>query len=150
MGGTRIFAMETNSMTRSRLKLFSALAFLTMMAAAPLFAQTVPADAWAWRATAYLWMPAIKSTTQLDLPDGGTISESTQTNFDDILSKLKFAFAGTLEGRRGPWSFLGDAQYLNLGNLKSNVHSISGQTGIVSVPIDTGSRAILKQFMGTF
>jgi len=120
--------------------------------ALPVSAQTgaMPADAWAWRATAYLWMPAIKSTTQLDLPDGGTISESTDTTFSDILSKLKFAFAGTLEGRRGPWSFLGDAQYLNLGGLKSNVHSISGPTGIVTVPIDTGSRSNLKQFLGTF
>ena len=137
-------------MIKPRLYVCSALAVLTMTAAAPLFAQTVPVDAWAWRATAYLWLPGIKSSTQLDLPGGGTISESTDTNFSDILSKLKFAFAGTLEGRRGPWSFLGDVQYINVGGLKSKVTSISGPTGIVTVPIDTGSRMNLKNVISTF
>ena len=137
-------------MIRSRLKLCSALAIFTMTAAAPLFAQTVPADAWAWRASVYLWLPTIKSTTQLDLPDGGSIGSETSTTASDILSKLKFAFAGTLEGRRGPWSFLGDVQYINLGGLRSKVTSISGPGGIVTVPIDTGSRANFKNFIGTF
>jgi hypothetical protein len=111
---------------------------------------TMAYDAWAWRAAAYLWMPGVKSSVQLDLPGGGTISDSTNTNFSDILSKLKFALAGTLEGRRGPWSFLGDVQYINLGNLKSNVTSISGPGGIVTVPIDTGSRINLKNVISTF
>jgi hypothetical protein len=130
----------------------SAVAGLLAMLAPSVSAQTgtMPADAWVWRATAYLWLPSIKTSTQLDLPGGGTISESTDTNFSDILSKLKFAFAGTLEGRRGPWSFLGDVQYINVGGLKSKVTSISGPTGIVTVPIDVGSRVNLKNVISTF
>ena len=129
-----------------------AAAGLMLVLALPVSAQTsmAPPDAWAWRAAVPLWLPTIHSTTQLDLPGGGTITDETKTTTSDVLSKLKFAFAGTLEGRRGPWSFLGDVIYINLGGLKSKVTSISGPTGIVTVPIDTGSRSNLKQFLGTF
>ena len=95
-------------------------------------------------------MPGIKTSTQLDLPGGGTISESTNTNFSDIFAKLKFALPVTFEGRRGPWSFLGDVQYINIGGLNSKVTSISGPGGIITVPIDTGSRFNLKNTIATF
>jgi hypothetical protein len=139
-------------MKQARRITLAAAAGLTLLLPLPVAAQTgaMPADAWAWRATAYLWLPTIHSTTQLDLPGGGTITDETKTTASDALSKLKFAFAGTLEGRRGPWSFLGDAQYLNLGALKSNVTSIFGPTGTVTVPIDTGSRSNFANFIGTF
>jgi opacity protein-like surface antigen len=130
----------------------SAVAGVIATLALSVSAQTsaIAPDAWAWRATVYLWLPSVKSSTELDLPGGGTISGSTDTSSRDVLSKLKFAFAGTLESRRGPWSFLGDVQYYNFGSLKSKVTSISGPTGIVTVPIDAGSRANLKTFIGTF
>jgi hypothetical protein len=117
----------------------------------PATAQTgapVPADAWAWRFGLNGWLPSVHSSTQFDLPAGGNISAETDPG--NYLSKLKFAFMGTLEARRGPWSFLADMSYLNLGDLKSKVRSISGPTGIVSVPIDVGTRSDIKGFIGTF
>jgi hypothetical protein len=105
-------------------------------------------DAWTWRATADLWLPSVHSTTKLDLPTGGNIS--SEVNPGGYLTKLKFGFMGTLDGRRGPWSFLGDAMYLNLGDLKSKVTSITGPAGNVTVPIDVGSRNDIKSFIGTF
>jgi opacity protein-like surface antigen len=117
----------------------------------PAAAQTgtaVPTEAWAWRVGLNGWFPSVHSSTQLDLPNGGNISAETDPG--SYLSKLKFAFMGTLEARRGPWSFLADALYLNIGDLRSKVRSISGPTGIVTVPIDAGTRSDLKGFIGTF
>ena len=128
-----------------------ALLVFTLVFALPAVAQTPqtrPSDAWAWRFAANLWLPSIRSDTQLDLPGGGNISAESDPS--GYLSKLKFAFMGTLEARRGPWSFLADALYLNLGDVKSKVRSISGPTGIITVPIDTGTRTELKGFIGTF
>ena len=129
----------------------SAVAGLILSFALPAAAQTgtaVPTEAWTWRVGLNGWFPSIHSSTQLDLPNGGNISAETDPG--SYLSKLKFAFMGTLEARRGPWSFLADALYLNVGDLRSKVRSISGPTGIVTVPIDAGTRSDLKGFIGTF
>jgi hypothetical protein len=105
-------------------------------------------DDWAWRFGVNLWLPSIESTTQFELPGGGNISSEADPG--GYLKKLKFVFMGTLEARRGPWSLLGDVVYLDLGDLKTKVTSISGPGGIVTVPIDTGTHSDLKGFVGTF
>jgi hypothetical protein len=129
---------------------FTAAAGLTLLLAAPASAQTgaAPSDGWAWHASLNGWFPSIRSTTQLDLPSGGNISADTDSG--GALSKLKFAFMGTLEARRGPWSLLADGVYFDFGNLRSNVRSISGPGGIVTAPIDAGTTSDLKGFVGTF
>ena len=123
---------------------------LTLLLALPASAQmgAAASDTWAWRASLNGWFPSIHSTTQLDLPSGGDISATTDPG--GYLSKLKFVFMGTLEARRGPWSLLADAVYVDFGNLRSNVRSISSPGGIVTVPIDAGTTSDLKGFIGTF
>ncbi len=123
---------------------------LTLLLALPVSAQTgaAPSDGWAWRASLNAWLPSVHSSTQFDLPSGGNISGTTDPG--GYLSKLKFAFMGTLEARRGQWSFLADGVYVDFGNLRSNVRSISGPGGIVTVPIDAGTTSDLKGFIGTF
>jgi hypothetical protein len=127
-----------------------AIAALASALTLPAVAQTVataPSGAWAWRLALNGWLPTVHSSTQLDLPGGGNIS--TEADPSGYLSKLQFAFMGTLEGRRGAWSFLADALYLNLGDVKSKVRSITGPGGNVSIPIDNGTRSDLKGFIGT-
>ena len=128
-----------------------AVAGLILPLALPASAQTgtvVQPDAWAWRASVNGWLPGVKASSQYSLPGGGSISGEADAS--DVLSKLKFAFMGTLEARRGPWLFAADAIYLNLGDLKSKTTSISGPSGIVTVPIDAGTRSDVKGFIGTF
>jgi hypothetical protein len=127
-----------------------AVAGLMLTLALPVSAQTgaVSADAWAWRASIDGWFPSVRSSTQFDLPAGGNISAEADPG--NYLSKLKFAFMGTLEARRGPWSFLANAVYLNMGDLKSKVTSISGPGGNITAPINAGTRSDLKGFIGTF
>src|SRR5436189_2866484 len=104
---TRNFG-ATNMKQAQRITLAAA-AGLTLLLALPVSAQTgaAPSDGWAWRASLNAWLPSIHSSTQFDLPSGGNISGTTD------LSKLKFAFMGTLEARRGQWSFLADGVYVD-------------------------------------
>src|SRR5664279_6604069 len=108
-------------MTMKPTKRIAAAAFagLTLTLALPSAAQTgtmVSSDAWAWRFGVNLWLPSIHTSTQFDLPNSGNISaESDPGNY---LLKLKSVFMGSLEARRGQWSFVADALYLNLNDLK--------------------------------
>lgn len=115
----------------------------------PALAQTgtTPSDAWTWRATIYGWFPSINGTSNFKgLPGGGEID--TNVNPQGYLSRLQFAFMGTLEARRGPWSVIGDAIYLNFGNHASRIVSISGPGGGIAIPIDTGTTTNLEGFVG--
>src|SRR5690242_18021333 len=103
---------------------------------------------WTWRATIYGWFPSINGTTKFeDLPAGGEITANT--NPDSYLSRLQFAFMGTLEARRGPWSVIGDGIYLNFGHHSARIKSISGAGGNVPVPVDSGATTNLEGFVGT-
>lgn len=136
-------------MKLSRANLYGALAVVAMAAAGPLSAQTAPgaSDPWTWRATVYAWLPSINGTTNFrGLPGGGEID--LETNPEGYLSRLQFAFMGSLEARRGPWSVLGDAIYLNMGNHASRINAISGPGGNVTVPVDTGTTTNLEGFVG--
>jgi hypothetical protein len=107
---------------------------------------TTMSDAWTWRATLYGWLPSVHSTSDLDI--GGGESINTDTNPSSYLSNLKFTVMGTLEARKGAWSFIGDAIYLNFGNLKSNLRSIEGPGGIIVIPATANIRTDLKGFAG--
>jgi hypothetical protein len=138
-------------MTVVRRIALTAIAALTSALALPAMGQPVAmasSDAWTWRFALNGWLPSLGSSTQLDLPGGGNIAAEADPS--GYLSKLKFAFMGTLEARRGPWSFLADALYLNLGDVRSKVRSVTGPGGIVTIPIDNGTRTDLKGFIGTF
>ena len=64
---------------------------------------------WSYSGTFYLW--AAETKTSIDTPVG-TI-EST-LSFGDALENLDFAFMGTLQAEKGPWSIIGDFVGTNL------------------------------------
>jgi hypothetical protein len=95
----------------------------------------------------YLWLPSIIGSTKFaDLPGGGAIE--IEQSPGEYLKALNFAFMGTVEARRGPYSFLFDGIYLNMGTQDAKVRSISGPNGSVSVPVDTGSQLKIAGFLG--
>ena len=113
----------------------SAAALLSSATALPCAA----ADDWAWSGTVYAWLPSIVGSSRFDhLPGGGSIDVAPSPN--EYLKSLNFAFMGTVEARRGPYSLLLDGIYLNLGKQDATVRSISGPGGAVTVPVDTGSQ----------
>ena len=107
---------------------------------------SAPPDAWAWRATVYGWFPNARATTSVGLPGGGNVSIDTKP--DNYLTNLQFAFMGTLEARKGPWSFIGDAVYIDFGKLKSNLSTINTPAGNLPLPVSANASADLKAFVG--
>jgi hypothetical protein len=109
--------------------------------------ETNLADAWAWRATLYGWFPDARASSSITVPGAGKVN--VDTNPGSYLSKLEFAFMGTLEARKGPWSFVGDAIYVDFGNQQSSTTTISGPAGSINLPVPVNVHLDLSAFVGT-
>jgi len=82
----------------------------------PWVAQAQPAeDADGVRVTLYGWFPGLSGTTQFPSGAGGP---SFDINAKDLISNLKMAFMGTLEGNVGRWGGLVDWVYTDVGDSK--------------------------------
>ena len=105
---------------------------LSMAAAVPVAqAQgTAGPDDWQYRATIYGWFPGIKGETQFSSGAGGP---SINVNANDLISSLKMAFMGTLEGRRGQWGGMVDWFYADVGDTESATREFSILGGVVPV-----------------
>ena len=78
-------------------------------------------DKWQFGAELYLWMASIGGTA--------TSGEDIDIDFDTIIDNLDMAFMGGLQAKKGKWSFMLDAIYLNASGDKS---------GTITVPIGPG------------
>lgn len=83
-------------------------ALLGLLAMGPAAAQE---GGWSYSLSGYLWMSATDVTA--DTPFGEV---SAELSFRDALSDLKFGLMGSFEARNGPWGFVGDLLYFNLGS----------------------------------
>jgi hypothetical protein len=102
------------------------------------------ADDWSWRMAVNAWLPSVHTTTNLEPPGGGNISARTEPG--NYLDNLEFTFMGTLEARRGRWSFLADAVYLSFGDYDTKVRSFDGP---FAIPVDSATESDLKGFVTT-
>jgi hypothetical protein len=85
------------------------------------------ADGWEYSGTLYFWAAGINAKT----PAGVDID----VDFDTLLDNLDMAFMGAAEARRGPWSVVADAVYLNVSADKAAEVPVSPDS---SVDIDAG------------
>ncbi len=83
--------------------------------------EPVQSTDWQFNASLYMWGAGIGGET----PQGDTID----VGFDDLLDNLNFAFMGGLGARKGRWSLLADAIYLNVE---------AENNGSITVPIGPG------------
>ncbi len=87
---------------------------------------------WNFRAFLYLWAPELGGRT--------VTGQDMSVSFSDILDNLDFGLMGALEANRGPWSFLGDFQYLDLS---------SGSNAAVGPGIPASADADVEGFVFT-
>lgn len=99
-------------------------------------------DQWEYEAMIYLWGAGMDATTQT----GGDIDIS----FSDILDDLELAFMGTLGARKGQWSLLADAVYLDIsqdGGGSETIPILGGAVDIArTVDVDIEMKAWLTTF----
>jgi opacity protein-like surface antigen len=69
---------------------------------------------WTFDVSANLWTNDTTITT--DTPEGEV---DATLSFSDAIKDLQFAFMGTVEGRNGPWSVIGDLLYFKLSDTGS-------------------------------
>jgi hypothetical protein len=90
------------------------------LAPAPAVAQT--SDAWQFGAAVYVYLPTVSGSTRFPSSGGGS-----DINIDGstILDKLKMAFMGSFEARKGAWGGFTDILYVNLGDSKSGIRDMT-------------------------
>ena len=128
------------------MKLNTLLASLLFTTAAPLVAgepaPQVPApqkSPWDFSTSLYLWGMGIEGSVGVLGVQSGSGAADVNLGFDDVLSKLEFAYMGTFELRRGRWSVTADLIYAQLGA------EVTGRG-----PFRLGAECDLKQFIGNF
>lgn len=134
-------------MQRRKLAQLAAALLSWPLAITPALAETSSesslADAWAFRAMVYGWFPDARASANAGLPGAGSVRVDTDPG--NYLSKLEFAFMGTLEARKGRWSFVGDAVYVDFGHQQSNVTALNG----MSLPVPVDVHLDLSAFVST-
>jgi hypothetical protein len=78
-------------------------------------------DTWKFGAELYLWLASLGGAET----SGGDID----VDFDALLDDLEMAFMGGLQARKGRWSFMIDAIYLNAS---------ADNSSIITLPVDPG------------
>jgi hypothetical protein len=121
------------------------LAALALLATAPMCrADSVSSDQWSFVLTPYVWIPTVHGTLDFNAPPPSSGAPSVALEPSRYLSNLDLALMLAFEARKGDWSILTDAMYLDFSNEKAAVRSVSGPLGIVQVPVNTNTTAGLK------
>ena len=107
-------------------KIVALILFSCSMTTIPAYAQS--GDSWQYSAAINLWGAGIQGTAQ----NGNTID----VGFSDILDNLDMTFMGTLEGRKGQWSWIADVLYLSVSTDESS--DVSTPAGPVTGKVDVG------------
>jgi len=133
--------------TRAR---FVCLAVLALLATAPLCrADSVPSEQWSFTLTPYVWLPTIHGTLNFNPPPPSAGAPSVALEPSRYLNNLDLALMLGFEARKGDWSILADAMYLEFSDEKAAVRSVSGPGGIVQVPVNSNTSVGLKSVIVT-
>lgn len=95
-------------------------------------------DPWQWDVAVYGWLPALGGSTSFRVPGGGP---SFDVDANKLVGALKFAFMGTLEGRKGQWGVLTDLVYADIGGSKNGTRDFT--LGSAQPPVDVSANLSL-------
>lgn len=102
------------------IKLHRALLTAAILAAPIGMAQAAEGDSLTWTLTPYIFAPSVsvnlKTNPEIDFDDP---TVSSQSDFNDILSKIDMAFMGHLEAQGDSFGAFVDVMYIDLGDNKN-------------------------------
>ena len=105
-------------------------------------AGTAGAQDWEFALTPYLWLPNIEGRGTTDRPPGGG-EPAFEIGPVDYLEHLDFVLMVAGEARRDRWSLRSDVVYIDFGNQRSAVRSVSGPGGVVEIPVNADTTSSL-------
>ena len=88
----------------------------------PATAAAQTSDAWQFGASIYLYLPTLGGTTNFPSSGGGS---DVSVDSSKIMDKLKMAFMGSFEARKGVWGGFTDVLYVDLGDSKSGFRDMT-------------------------
>ncbi|MEH6468805.1 MAG: hypothetical protein V7725_04240 [Porticoccus sp.] len=116
---------------------------LLLMAALPVTAAAASgSDKWEYETTIYLWGAGLDATTQT--------GDEINISISDILSDLDLAFMGGFGARKGKWSLLVDAIYLDMSQSDGGSETIPILGGTLAVERTVDMDIEMKALITTF
>jgi hypothetical protein len=115
----------------------------------PCRADSVPAEHWSFTLTPYVWLPTVHGTLNFNAPPPAAGAPSVALEPSRYLNNLDLALMLGFEARKGDWSVLTDAMYLEFSNEKAAVRTVSGPGGIVQVPVNSNTSVGIKAAIAT-
>lgn len=94
---------------------------------------------WRFALTPYLWLPNIDGTAEFDTPPDGDGRPDAEAGPNSYLEHLQFALMLAGEARKGDWAVRADVVYVDFGDERAAVRSVTGPGGVVEIPINTGT-----------
>ena len=101
--------------------------------------------------TPYVWLPTIKAEFDFTIPNAGGSGQTATLTAVPSGYGPKLASTGMLSASvyKGNWGALTDIIYMNLTDVKSDVTSITGPGGAVTIPVNTNVQARLTSTIWT-
>ena len=129
---------RTSSLRWRIIRTMIALGILTFGIALPVRAADDPYDGrWHFALTPYIWLPNVNGNFKYqDFPAGPGSGAEAETESNGLLEHLTFALMISGEARKGPWAVVTDIILLDFSGQKSNLKSVSGPGGEVTIPRD--------------
>jgi hypothetical protein len=104
-----------------------------------LIAAASEAQDWQFGLTPYIWLPNVEGTGTAEAPPNGDAAPEFEIGPLDYLEHLDFVLMLAGEARKGTWSLRADIVYVDFGNERSSVKSVSDPNGAVEIPVDAGT-----------
>jgi hypothetical protein len=100
-------------------------------------------DTWQFALTPYLWLPSVEGTGEFETPPDGGGQPEVEVGPVDYLEHLELALMLAGEARKGKWTFRADVVYVDFGDQRSSVKTVTGPGGVVEIPVNTGTTVSL-------
>ena len=104
-----------------------------------LIAAASEAQDWQFALTPYLWLPNVEGTGATERPPNGGGQPEFEIGPVDYLEHLDLVLMLAGEVRKGDWNLRADVVYVDFGDERSSVRSVSGPGGVVEIPVNTGT-----------
>ncbi len=106
---------------------------------------------WHFALTPYAWIPGMSAKLEFNAPppDSGRAQVDLNATPINLLTHLKFAFAGFADARKGDWDVLTDFIYFKLGGNSATAKEITGPGGLVEIPVNLNTRVGFSSVLWT-
>lgn len=106
------------------------------------------AQDWQFALTPYVWLPNVEGTGTFETPPDSGGQPEFEIGPVDYLEHLDFVLMLAGEARKGNWSLRADIVYVDFGDQRSSVRSVTGPGGAVEIPVNTGTTISLDGLEG--